>query len=650
MRKMTNTNSDSSNMYSTCNDVEHLCDLSESAASYTTTEASYTKSAPEKCTTPSTPTPTPSTTTINITTTTETNTDTTTTTANNYDNNNSNNNNNINNNNNNNISTSTRVRKFTCHSIGSSSCSNSCSSMCSCNKSNSCCNNQVQPLCAEVSFNGKSNTYSNKCSCNSNDSNNIIDRQPQDHITLGGAVKRPNSRTSVESKKLHNHVEALKDMEPSLVVANSKASTMPPSTASAIVAAARRTQSYNHKTVQTAMIQKPPERRVTAFERISTDLETNPKLIRELSLGKRIGFYRIRGELGSGNFSSVKLGIHTLVKEKVAIKILDKTRLDLKTQRLLSREIEIMEHLRHPNIIRLYEVVETLAKVHLIMEYAPGGELFTKLSNEGRLTEPEAKFIFAQILSAVEHMHSHYIIHRDLKAENVFYAAPFFVKVGDFGFSTICRSEQQELNTFCGSPPYAAPELFRDDIYYGTFVDIWALGILLYFMVTGSMPFRAENVTRMKKCILNGMYAIPMFVSDSCHFLIRGILRSLPQDRFTIEEIKNSEWLAGENYPKALPPYRLCPTVNLTELKADEQETIKILCQLGITQEHLKEAIRKNTRNSIIGAYRIVLHRIQKKNQDKDIYAIAEFSSRLFKQQDNKKKMRSHISKLCSIL
>lgn len=107
-------------------------------------------------------------------------------------------------------------------------------------------------------------------------------------------------------------------MEPSLVVANSKASTMPPSTASAIVAAAvaRRTQSYNHKTVQTAMIQKPPERRVTAFERISTDLETNPKLIRELSLGKRIGFYRIRGELGSGNFSSVKLGIHTLVKGK----------------------------------------------------------------------------------------------------------------------------------------------------------------------------------------------------------------------------------------------------------------------------------------------------------------------------------------------
>ncbi|KAK7476067.1 hypothetical protein BaRGS_00032694, partial [Batillaria attramentaria] len=149
-----------------------------------------------------------------------------------------------------------------------------------------------------------------------------------------------------------------------------------------------------------ASVAEVRERRMTPFERLSQDLSQDQRIIKEITLGKRIGFYRIRGELGSGNFSQVKLGIHALTKEKVAIKILDKTKLDQKTQRLLSREISSMERLHHPNIIRLYEVVETLAKLHIIMEYAGGGELFTKISNEGKLPESEAKTVFAQIVAA----------------------------------------------------------------------------------------------------------------------------------------------------------------------------------------------------------------------------------------------------------
>ncbi|KAH3847565.1 hypothetical protein DPMN_089890 [Dreissena polymorpha] len=147
-----------------------------------------------------------------------------------------------------------------------------------------------------------------------------------------------------------------------------------------------------------------PERKITPFERLSQDLSDDPRVLKEITLGKRIGFYRIRGELGSGNFSQVKMGIHVLTKEKVAIKILDKTKLDQKTQRLLSREISSMERLHHPNIIRLYEVVETLAKLHIVMEYAGGGELFTKISNEGKLAEPEARHIFSQVAAAIDHM------------------------------------------------------------------------------------------------------------------------------------------------------------------------------------------------------------------------------------------------------
>ncbi|XP_052778157.1 serine/threonine-protein kinase NIM1-like [Mya arenaria] len=354
------------------------------------------------------------------------------------------------------------------------------------------------------------------------------------------------------------------------------------------------------------------ETKVTPFERLSHDLNDDPKVLKEITLGKRIGFYRIRGELGSGNFSQVKMGIHALTKEKVAIKILDKTKLDQKTQRLLSREISSMERLHHPNIIRLYEVVETLAKLHIVMEYAGGGELFTKISNEGKLPEPEARHIFSQVAAAMEHMHSQNIIHRDLKAENVFYAGNRSVKIGDFGFSTYTMPDSL-LNTFCGSPPYAAPELFKDESYIGAYVDIWAMGIMLYFIVTGIMPFRADTVAKLKKCILDGSYIIPSYVSDSCQFLIRSTLKAVPQDRFTIQEIKDSEWLESQDFPQALEPFSVYPSLSGANISDEERDARKVLNDLGITDTHFKQNGSRDSRSSVTGTYRIVLHRIHKR-------------------------------------
>jgi serine/threonine-protein kinase NIM1 len=196
----------------------------------------------------------------------------------------------------------------------------------------------------------------------------------------------------------------------------------------------------------------------------------------------------------------------------------------------------------------------------------------------------------------------------------VFYANPRWIKVGDFGFSTYATSEQT-LNTFCGSPPYAAPELFKDENYIGRFVDIWAMGIMLYFMVTGIMPFRAETVAKLKKCILDGSYTIPSYVSDSCQFLIRSILKHVPQDRFTLEEIQRCDWLEGEDFPSALQPYNLHPsTLDLHGASHEEKEARGILNDLGITSDHFKKMSTRDSRNSIIGTYRIVLHRVQKKH------------------------------------
>ncbi|XP_030382859.1 serine/threonine-protein kinase SIK3 [Scaptodrosophila lebanonensis] len=211
---------------------------------------------------------------------------------------------------------------------------------------------------------------------------------------------------------------------------------------------------------------------------------------------------------------------------------------------MLSSEIATLEFVHHPNILRLFEVVETLGRVYLVTEWIRGGELYNHITQGGPLREIHAAPLFKQLLLAVKHMHSLGYVHRDIKAENVLLLSEDRLKLADFGFSTqLINGANQKLDTFCGSPPYAAPELFSDDHYIGAPVDVWALGILLYFMVVGDMPFRAPTIPGLKAAILKGDYLLPGQLSLPCIRLIQRILIHIPAQRPTIDDMLNSQFV-----------------------------------------------------------------------------------------------------------
>ena len=229
--------------------------------------------------------------------------------------------------------------------------------------------------------------------------------------------------------------------------------------------------------------------------------------------------------------------------------------------------------------------------------------------------------------------------------------------MGDFGFSTF-SSRDETLNTFCGSPPYAAPELFRDEHYLGVFVDIWALGVMLFFMVTGTMPFRADTVAKLKRCILEGAYTLPTWVPEPCQRLLRGILQPLPCERCGVEQMMGCEWLLPVDFPRAMEPFKLDPSylaegAGPSELEEEEAEVRGALEALGITSEHILNNQGKDCRSSITGAYRILLHRAHKRRALDSmpvVTHVVEPSAGAKKERLKVYRGLRHTSKLCVVL
>ncbi|XP_041723831.1 serine/threonine-protein kinase MARK2 isoform X4 [Coregonus clupeaformis] len=309
-----------------------------------------------------------------------------------------------------------------------------------------------------------------------------------------------------------------------------------------------------------------------------------------------IGNYRLLKTIGKGNFAKVKLARHVLTGKEVAVKIIDKTQLNSSSLQKLFREVRIMKLLNHPNIVKLFEVIETEKTLYLVMEYASGGEVFDYLVAHGRMKEKEARAKFRQIVSAVQYCHQKCIVHRDLKAENLLLDADMNIKIADFGFSNEFVMGSK-LDTFCGSPPYAAPELFQGKKYDGPEVDVWSLGVILYTLVSGSLPFDGQNLKELRERVLRGKYRIPFYMSTDCENLLKKFLILNPTKRGSLEQIMKDRWMNVGHEEEELKPY-IEPMPDYKDPKRTE-----IMIQMGYSMEEVQDSLVNQKYNEVMATY-----------------------------------------------
>ncbi|XP_026222970.1 serine/threonine-protein kinase SIK3 homolog isoform X4 [Anabas testudineus] len=327
----------------------------------------------------------------------------------------------------------------------------------------------------------------------------------------------------------------------------------------------------------------------------------------------RVGHYEIERTIGKGNFAVVKLATHIITKAKVAIKIVDKTQLDDENLKKIFREVQIMKLLKHPHIIRLYQVMETERMIYLVTEYASGGEIFDHLVAHGRMAEKDARKKFKQIVAAVHFCHCRNIVHRDLKAENLLLDHNLNIKIADFGFSNIF-SRGQLLKTWCGSPPYAAPELFEGKEYDGPKVDIWSLGVVLYVLVCGALPFDGSTLHNLRARVLSGKFRIPFFMSTDCEYLIRHMLVLEPSRRLTMEQICKNKWMRqGDPDPDFDRLIAECEQVKAErETELINEQVLMAMCEMGLDRERTLQSLQTDAYDHYSAIYSLLAERLKK--------------------------------------
>ncbi|CAI0476032.1 unnamed protein product [Linum tenue] len=260
--------------------------------------------------------------------------------------------------------------------------------------------------------------------------------------------------------------------------------------------------------------------------------------------GLLLGRYEIGKLLGHGTFAKVYHARNVKTNENVAIKVIDKEKI-MKGGLIahIKREISNLRRVRHPNIVHLFEVMATKAKIYFVMEYVRGGELFNKVA-KGRLKEDVARRYFQQLVSAVAFCHARGVFHRDLKPENLLLDENGNLKVSDFGLSAVADQIRQDglFHTFCGTPAYVAPEVLARKGYDAAKVDIWSCGVILFVLMAGYLPFHDQNIMLMYKKIYKGDFRCPRWFSPELAKLLTKLLDTNPATRITITEVMENRW------------------------------------------------------------------------------------------------------------
>ncbi|KAM5159715.1 sperm motility kinase 2B-like [Callospermophilus lateralis] len=289
----------------------------------------------------------------------------------------------------------------------------------------------------------------------------------------------------------------------------------------------------------------------SAVRRVWRDLAASSSLEEVLT-----GRYEPLGVVGQGSFAKVFLARHILTGTKVAVKVLRKGA--GATLSWVLSELDIMKGLEHPHVVQLLEIVETPGTAYVVMEHMAGGQLGQHIPEVVGLWEDEARMLFGQVASAVGYCHAQGIAHRDVKADNVLLDAAGHTKLCDF--SLACRFRAGEkLGLLCGTVAYWAPELHRQEPYDGPAVDVWSLGVLLFLMLTGCIPFTGASYAQTKEQVLQARYHLPFHLSDEAQSLVSWMLTLEPVHRPTLQQILGHPWLSqdGERCPS--PPAELLP-------------------------------------------------------------------------------------------
>ncbi|PNY01619.1 CBL-interacting serine/threonine-protein kinase 3 [Trifolium pratense] len=255
---------------------------------------------------------------------------------------------------------------------------------------------------------------------------------------------------------------------------------------------------------------------------------------------RRVGIYEVGRTIGEGTFAKVKFARNSQTNEPVALKILDKEKvLKHKMAEQIKREIATMKLIKHPNVVRLYEVMGSRTKIYIVLEFVTGGGLFDKIVNHGRMSEHEARRYFQQLINVVDYCHSRGVYHRDLKPENLLLDSFGNLKVSDFGLSALSQQVRDDglLHTTCGTPNYVAPEVLNDRGYDGATADLWSCGVILFVLVAGYLPFDDPNLMELYKKISSADFTCPPWLSFSARKLITRILDPNPMTKIAVDQI-----------------------------------------------------------------------------------------------------------------